>query len=224
MTAALSFVSGAAQAAEPAAKHPQWASGDESPRQLELQPSVRAAQYTISSDDWKRSGTNVSADLRFRKPKIPGTSQGTIQAGIEKAMPSLTGKPSDAEQHATHCSATKCLVETCGTSVEYPTFQESLPPGQPAITIISDVPTDRERAEAAVARLKELIEQPVAEPAPIIVSHGQPSEMQPVDDTSTTSTGAVRWTVDRLRLVAQKLAGGARPPLPRDSRGRPAGW
>jgi hypothetical protein len=215
--ATLSCVPGSVSAAESAAQRAVKTSNDTDVSQITLHSIAPSKQYTITSDDWQRSGTKVSADLRFIKPKIPGASQSTTQPTIVAAKQSMVSQPGDTERQAAQCSATKRIAETGGAPIELPTCETSRRPVQPAITIISDEANDRERAEAAIARLRELIEQPEVVPVAVNASHEQPAEMQPVADTST---GAIRWTVDRLRHVAQKFAGEARTPLPRHGRDR----
>lgn len=226
LIAALWFVPGAGQAADSNAQQAVWRSG--SAPQITLQPSVRMAQYTITSEDWQKSRAKVSAELRFTKPKIPTsgqlTGQSTTQPTKAPASPSPIIRPDNIKWQATQSTAPKRIVETASPPVETPSHQEPPLPVRKHITIISDAANNRERAYAAVARLNELIAQPepaVAtdttqeEPAAETATNTyfeQPVETQSVGDVST---GAIRSTVEQLRLIARKFTGRTGP---RDSR------
>jgi hypothetical protein len=224
LIAVLWFVPGAGQAADSNAQPAVWRSGDGSTPQIALQPGVRVPQYTITSEDWQKSRAKVSADLRFTKPKIPTSSQSTTQPTTAPANPPPIIQPGDIKRQATQSTPPKRVVETPSAPVETPTRQEPPLPVRAHITIISDEANDRERAYAAVARLNELIaqpelvathtnhEQPVAEAA-TNMHYEQPFETQSVGDAST---GAIRSTVEQLRLIARRLTGRAGPGASRD--------
>lgn len=229
--AALWFVPGAGQAADSNAQQAVWRSGNGSAPQITLQPSVRMAQYTITSEDWQESRAKVSTDLRFTKPKIPtsgqSTGQSTTQPTTGPANPPQIIQPGDVKRQATQSTAPKRIVEAPIAPVESACPQEPPLPVRTHLTVISDEANDRERAYAGVARLNEFIEQtepaaasdtnperPVAEAATNTI-YEQPFEAQSVGNAPT---GTIRSTVEQLRLIARKLTGRTRPALPRESR------
>lgn len=229
LIAALWFVPGAGQAADSSAQQAVWRSGNGSAPQITLQPSVRMAQYTITSEDWQKSRAKVSVDLRFTKPKIPTSSQLTGQSTTPPtagpANPPPTIQPGDIKRQPPQSTPPKRIVETPSAPADTPSLQERRLPVRTHITVISDEANDRERAYAAVARLNELIAQP--EPAAAIhTNHEQPVAEaatntyyeQPIETQSVAdaSTGPIRSTVEQLRLIARKLTGRTGPPESRD--------
>jgi hypothetical protein len=225
LIAALWFVPSAGQAAGTNAQQAVWRSGNGDAPQITLQPGVRMAQYTITSEEWQKSRAKVSAELHFTKPKIPTSSQLTTPPTPASANPPPTIQPGDIKRQPPQSTPPKRIVEASSPPAETPIRQEPRLAVRPHITIISDEANDRERAYAAVARLNELIEQP--KPAAVTYTNHeqpvaeaaantyceQPSETQPVDDPPT---GAIRSTVEQLRLIARKLTGRAGPPESRD--------
>ncbi|HJQ78717.1 MAG TPA: hypothetical protein VJ828_02120 [Lacipirellulaceae bacterium] len=225
LIAAVWFVPSAGHAAAANAQQAVWRSGNGGAPQITLQPGVRMVQYTITSDDWQKSRTKVSAELHFTKPKIPSSSQLTTPPTAGPANPPPVIQHGDIKLQPTQSTPHKRIVEASSPPAETPSRPEPRLAVRPHVTIISDEANDRERAYAAVARLNELIEQPdpaaatytnheqpVAEAATNTYCE-QPFETQPVDDPPT---GAIRSTVEQLRLIARKLTGRARPPESRD--------
>lgn len=220
LIAALSLVPFTGQAADTTAQQAQSTPNVISP--TTRRASAVAAPYTIACEDWRQSHPQVPVDLRFRKPNLPTSSPSKNKPSTGTASLSPLSRPADTTAGpATPYIATKRIGALHGALVESPSGPARLLSRRPAITVISDAENDRQRAAAAVARLKQLIEQPKAEAAtPTSYEQAvtmQPADVQPVAMPSVDgpSNGAIRSTVDQLRFMARRLTGSARPPRPR---------
>jgi hypothetical protein len=227
LIATLSFVPCAGQGADSTPQKAVWTSGGQHEDSAERQASARVTQYTITSENWQRSRRQASDDLRFTKPKIPSSNPSATQPAIATARPTQISQSDDIKRQSNQYIAIKRIEETPSLPLEDASCEEPAPPARAEIIVISDVANDRERAYAAVARLKELIEQPEAAAAIDIsqeqleaeaannTTYEQPFETQSVNDAST---GAIRSTVEQLRLFARRLTERAKPSPPRESR------
>jgi hypothetical protein len=217
---------GAAQAAD-AAGHQVVCAHCENIPEIALKPSVSAVQFTVSSDDWQRSSPKPSGSLRFTKPKIPASSPSTIQPTAIPLNASPLLQPDSIAGQSAQKTVTKRFDETRPAVLNDVCPQESLAEGDAAITIISDDVNDRERAYAAAAMLKALIEHPEAEAvtdfnealpeAGVATNTRQepPFEIQPSDQASY---GVIRAAMERMRFIAQRITEEARPSLPPEER------
>jgi hypothetical protein len=224
LIAGLLFVPGAGQAAEPA--QTVRASGNDSIPRIGLHPSEGSAQYTITSNDWQRTGTKVSAELRFMKPRIPGSRESAPQPTAGAAKHSRFSQPTNMEQESACYTAPSCVVEARGESVENASFQGTPPRFRTAVAIISDELNDRERAYAAAVRLKQFIEQPQpvettgAEEQPEIEAATVTYQEQPAETRLPDGAAprVIRSPIEQLWLVARRLGQRAQPSEPRETR------
>jgi hypothetical protein len=224
LIAGLLFVPAAGQAAEPA--QALGASGNDSIPRIGTQPSEGSAEYTISSDDWQRSGTKQSAELRFTKPKIPGSRESAPEATTGAVKHARVSQPADLEQESACSAAPNCVVEARGEPVEKPSFQETPAPIRATVTIISDEANDRERAYAAAMRLKQFIEQPQAveaagvEEQPEIEAITVTYQEQPAETRAPVEAApsVIRSPIEQLWLVARRLGQSTQPSVPRETR------
>jgi hypothetical protein len=146
-------------------------------------------------------------------------------AAVPNASPLL--QPDGIAVQSAQITATKRFEETRPAALNDACSQEPLAEGDAAITIISDEVNDRERAYAAAAMLKALIEQPEAEAAVDFneepyeagwatnESQETSFEIQPSDQASY---GVIRAAMERMRFIAQRITEEARPSLPPEER------
>jgi hypothetical protein len=227
LIATLSFVPCASRGADSTPQRVVRTTGGQNDDAIVRQASARVTQYTITSDDWQRSRRQASDDLRFTKPKIPSSNPAATQPTTATAHPTQISQPDDIKRQPTQHTAIRRIEATRSSLLDDASCQEPAPPAGAAIIVISDAANDRERAYAAVARLKQLIDQPEAEAA-IAISQEQPQAEaatnttyeQPVETQSVNhaSTGAIRSTIEQLRLFARRLTGRAGPTQPRERR------